>query len=215
MPLSVYDEIDKNIDFNNDMWFASDVLQDDLINFLLDNSIFTLQSYKEILSKFSVRNKVEIDSAAFKTILLFWLSGRWYYDISKYTGLDIKIILRLINNFFSYEFQRLISAIIHIVEIRNENKDISPVIINWPKMVQYGLDSQLKLDLYELGLSDRVAIIKFEQYLKNFGYSYLSKKELIEFIKTNTVTMRSISPEDVPNISYRNIIDFLDNILSN
>jgi hypothetical protein len=213
--LSVYDEIDKNIDFNNDMWFASDVLQDDLINFLLDNSIFTLQSYKEILSKFSVRNKVEIDSATFKTILLFWLSGRWYYDISKYTGLDIKIILRLINNFFSYEFQRLISAIIHIVEIRNENKDVSPVIINWPKMVQYGLDSQLKLDLYELGLSDRVAIIKFEQYLKNFGYSYLSKKELIEFIKTNTVTMRSISPEDVPNISYRNIIDFLDNILSN
>jgi hypothetical protein len=211
--LSSYDEIDKNIDFNNNIWFASDVSQSDLINFLFDNSIFTLQTYKEILSKFNAWNKVEIDSAGFKTILLLWLSGKWYCDISKYTGLDIKVILRLINNLFSYEFQRLISAIIHIVEIRNENKEISPFIINWPKMVQYGLDSQLKLDLYELGLSDRVAIIKIEQYLENFSYSHLSKKELIEFIKINTATIRSIPPEDIPNISYKNIINFLDNIL--
>ncbi|GHV37266.1 hypothetical protein AGMMS49546_04510 [Spirochaetia bacterium] len=210
--LSSYDEIDRNIDFNNDIWFANEISHEDWITFIFDNSIFTLQFYNDILLEFNNKNKVEIDPVALKSILLLWLTGSWYCDISTYTGLDIKVILRLINKLFTYELQSLLSAIIRIAEIRNENIEISQFIINWPKMMQYGLDSQLKLDLLELGLSDRVAIIKLNQYLHNINFNYQSKGELVEFINNNVEIIRNIPTHDIPNISYKNIIDFLDNI---
>lgn len=210
--LLFYDEIDKNIDFNNDIWFSNEISQNEWIKFILEDSIFTIQTYKNILSEFNSRNKIEIDSAILKAILSLWIAGSWYCDISNYTGIEIKIILRLINNLFTYGLQRLLSTVIRIAEIRNADKEISQFIINWPKMLQYGLDSQLKVDLFELGLSDRVAIIKFDQYIKSINYNHLSKKELIEFINANFEIMRNIPIQDIPNISYKNIISFIDAI---
>jgi hypothetical protein len=76
-------------------------------------------------------------------------------------------------------------------------------------MVLYGLDSELKLALFEMGLTDREAIIKFSNYL---NIPSVDKESLKKYIHSNVYFLRNISRDNIPSLSYRNIMKFIDSV---
>jgi hypothetical protein len=163
--LSAYKTINEVFNFENETWFScSDALSEDWLYYILDNGIFKIDAIKQSLDDFNVRNKTDISFELIKDAIIKWMKGGWYNELADISGISVDIVLELINIVFQLKFQAIISAVIRMAEIKNTDKQISPIILNWTKMFQYGLDSQLKLDLLELGLTDRTAILFMEKY---------------------------------------------------
>jgi hypothetical protein len=180
--------------------------------YILDNGIFKIDASKQSLDEFNVRNKTGISFELIKNAIIKWMKGGWYNELADISGISVDIVLELINIVFQLKFQAIISAVIRMSEIKNTDKQISPIILNWTKMFQYGLDSQLKLDLLELGLTDRTAILFVEKYCSSKGYNHQSRKDLRQYIKTITPSIYAMSPTPIPNIAFVNLIQFMDKL---
>jgi hypothetical protein len=210
--ISLYQEINEIFDFENEIWYSNlDALSDEWLEFILDKGIFRI---KKVINSIRQENcKIaDLNFGIIKNIIINWMKGYWYNQLSALSDLSINDILTLIGDVFQFEFQNVLSSVIRIGEIKNNDKQISLIILNWPKMLQYGLDSQLKIDLLELGLSDRIAILFLNDYCNSLGYNHQTKDEFKQYIKTISPSIRSMTPVPIPNISFRNLIDFMDKI---
>jgi superfamily II DNA/RNA helicase len=209
--ISLYKMINEIFDFENEIWCSIlDALADNWLVFILDEGIFKIDRFKESIDSFNSKNHASVNFQILKAIINNWMKGNWYDELAKISGISLNLVLELMNKIFLYEFQGILSSIIRIAEIKNKDKQISPIILNWAKMFQYGFDSQLKIDLLELGLTDRVAILFLNDYCNSLGYNHQTKEVLKKYINTLNPSIRSISPFPIPNISFKNLIDFMD-----
>jgi superfamily II DNA/RNA helicase/adenylate kinase family enzyme len=212
--ISTYTIINETIDFEDRIWFSDfDVLFEDWLLFIFDNGIFTLEIIKQNIEEYNTRNKTNVSLKEVKEIVISWMKGAWFSDLAVTFNISINSVLNFIYNILQFKLQSILSSIIRIAEIKNENQQISPVILNWPKMIQYGLDSQLKLDLFELGLTDRMAILFISDYLISRGYKHNSKNELKQYINKINQSIQRISPLPIPSIAFNSLINFMDNIV--
>jgi len=213
MSISVYNMINEIINFEDEIWFADfDILSDDWLFYIFDEGIFNLETIKQEINKFNNENKLNINLEMIKIFILKWMKGAWFSELAVIFNTSINIVLKFINTILQFNIQSILSSIIRIAEVKNENKQISSVILNWPKMLQYGLDSQLKLDLFELGLTDRIAILFISNYCISKGYKHNSKNELKQYIINITPSIYKILPLPIPSIAYNNFVNFIDNI---
>jgi hypothetical protein len=211
--ISVYEMINEMFNFDNEIWhLTSYALSEDWLFYVLDEGIFRLDAIKQSIEDFNSKNRTSMDLKIIKLIIINWMKGFWYSELSTLSGIPVNLVLELINTIFQFRFQNILSSVIRIAEIKNEDKQISEIIINWTKMFQYGIDSQLKLDLLELGLTDRVAILFMDKYSTSGEYNHQSKNELKQYIKSIAPSIHTISPVPIPNIAFRNLINFIDNI---
>jgi len=211
--ISTYKMIIELFDFDNELWYSTDdALSEDWLMYLLDDGVFNMDFFKQRLEYFNKKNKVNIEHNVIKALLIQWMKGAWYYELSITSELSVNVVLDLINTILQYELQSILSSIIRIAEIKNKDKLISPIILNWTKMLQYGFNSQLKLDILELGLNDRIANIFLENYCISRGYSHQSKDGLRQYLITIIPLIYKTTSLQIPNMSYNNLINFLNNI---
>jgi superfamily II DNA/RNA helicase len=211
--ISEYEMINEIFDFENELWYSNtEVLSENWLQYIFDNGIFRFDIIRQSIDNFNERYNVQLEFELIKKIIVYWMKGAWYNELSAISGISVSFILELMNTIFQFEFQSLMTSIIRIAEIKNEGKIISQTILNWTKMFQYGLDSQLKLDLLELGLNDRVTILFLENYCISKGYNHQSKDDLKQYIKNIAPSIYRISTLPIPNIAFKNLINFIDNI---
>ena len=144
--------------------------------------------------------------------MINWMRGSWYDELAYLSDLSVDLILELVNTIFQFKLQSILSSIIRIAEIKNEERQISQTILSWTKMFQYGLDSQLKLDLLEIGLGDRMGILFLDKYCISKGYNHKSKDGLKKFIKTIIQPIYEMSPLPMPKMAFSNLINFLNKL---
>jgi superfamily II DNA/RNA helicase len=210
--ISLYKKINEIFDFENEIWFStSEALSEKWLTFILDEGIFKIDSIIDSIKEDSC-NISGLNFEIVKAIIINWMKGCWYSQLSDISNISVNDILRLIGTVFQFKFQNVLSSVIRIAEIKNNDKEISSVILNWTKMLQYGIDSQLKIDLLELGLTDRVAILFLNDYCNSLGYNHQSKNELRQYLKNITPSIHTMFPVPMPNIAFRNLVDFIDNI---
>src|SRR5690606_39101352 len=112
-----------------------------------------------------------------------WMSGEWYQTIAQRVGLEHHQALRLINSFIIYSVQTVVSAIIRIRELETPEVPLPAEILNWPTLLQYGIDSSLKLGLVQMGLRDRVALAALVTVLESMEIVYKDSFELRDVLR--------------------------------
>ncbi len=104
------------------------------------------------------------------------MKGNWFPKIQEVLGLEMYQVLRLINSFLSFNVQNVLSSVIRIKELSNKEYLMPITIANWPSYLQHGVKSQLALDLIEMGLTDRVAVLEVEKFLIQNEYEHIDYK---------------------------------------
>lgn len=136
-----------------------------------------------------------------------WLNGEKYSDIFEYgisneikinkrnklKNIEIKDIVELCNNDFSYSSLVLIQATIEILETLDYNKEAIDLLKEMIVRIRYGLATIQETYVYELGFSDRVITQKISEYL---SLNELTTKRRIKAkIKENKENLKQLLKE--------------------
>lgn len=202
-----FENIDLITDFDNEIFETLvNPVNKEWLDFILDNIVFKIPNIAFSIEEFEL-NKTDLRNA-----IVYWINGYWFEDISNQLKKDVNSTLIIINNLICYHIQNIVASIAKIAEtimIDNERL-ISKEILNWSQYLLYGVNSQMKLDLIELGLNDRVAINALAEYIDLYKFSYNDYKELKSFILANEKDLRDEMNGKIPAISYDFVTNFID-----
>lgn len=203
--IRLYDEIMDHFNFEDKIWDKEfEPLDKEWMKYILDNGVFKLNRFNTNLKAFNEENRCELDSSKIKKAILLWMDGNWYEKMSNDLALEIHQVLRLINSFISYNIQTVISSVIRLKELTNiDDKYTLPIQIeNWSSYLQHGVNSQLQLDLIELGLIDRVAVLELSEFLNTIGYVHNDYNSIYSYLILNGAEITEAIKENLPKISY-------------
>lgn len=211
--IRLYDEITSSFNFDNEIWNNEfEPLDEGWLNYILDNGIFPLPRFKANLIDFNNQNSCELENSDVKNAIQYWMSGSWYESMSIRLELKIYQVLRLINSFISFNVQAVISAIVRLKELKTTEYTMPNQIANWSSYLQHGIDSQLKLDLIEMGLIDRVAVLELSRYLVASDYVYSDYRSLKGFLLENRARIRENIGQNLPVIAFEKLRLFFDRL---
>ena len=168
--------------------------------------------FKTNLKSFNEENKCELENENIKTAIQLWMNGNWYEEICNDIEIETHQTLRLINSFISYNIQTVVSSVIRLKELNCKDYSLPAQIANWSSFLQHGINSQLQLDLIELGLIDRVAVLEISEYLDTTGYSHEDYKALKLFLRNNGVEIIEAIRRKLPIISYHKLRTFINRL---
>lgn len=207
--IRLFEEITNHFDFDDEIWLEEiEPLSKKWIKYILDEGIFKLSKFEINLKEFNELNSSEIDSAIVKKAISLWMKGCWYPEIQEELSLEMYQVLRLINSFLSFNIQSVVSSVIRLKELTSNDFVLPVSIANWPSYLQHGLRSQIALDLIEMGLIDRVAVLELEKYLIQINYVHIDYKTLKAFFLTNGTEIIEIVRPNIPAISYKKLRSF-------
>lgn len=206
--IRLYSQIQNLLDLENEIWQnLENPVSDEWLNFIIDNILFKIPTTEFTLNEFNKRNKSTIEIDALKAILKSWIGGGWFREIAGFCGNDIDIALRFINSFVCYFIQNTVASIVRIAEMKLSESEValSDTILKFPQLLLYGLNSQLQLDLIELGFSDRFGIIGLSNLLnqRNIRYSQLTTLRI--YLRRNREGLIEELQDNVPIISLNKI----------
>ena len=211
--IRLYEEITEHFDFDDKIWNNEfEPLDKEWINYILDNGVFKLNRFTKNLQIFNEDNRCELDSGKVKKAILLWMNGNWYEKMSNDLELETHQVLRLINSFISYNIQTIISSVIRLKELKSEDYALPTQLANWSSYLQHGINSQLQLDIIELGLIDRVAVLEVSNYLNQIGYQHEDYETIKSFLIFNGVELIEVLRETLPIISYNKLRTFINRL---
>ncbi len=210
--IRMYEELVNLINIDDEIWTNAD----NPLNEHWINLIFSILSHSSIIqykleefNKINIKNEEKFLSLSdIKNCVKFWIQGNWFNEISQQCLGNIGLALKIINSFVGFELQNIISSIIHIAEskLKDNEKEISRTILNFPKFLCYGLNSQLQLDLMEIGFTDRIGILELSKILEgNIDYSEAYELKII-FHNNDEQIIKNIK-DNVPEISLKKIVE--------
>jgi len=200
--IRLYDDIVAHFDFDDNIWSSSfEALEESWLTYILDNGVFQLERYKSNLQEFNTQNKCELAEAEIKRAIRLWMSGNWYATICHELGLEMHQVLRLINIFISFNVQNAVSVVVRLKELKSTGYTMPDQIANWSSFLQHGIDSQLKLDLIEMGLIDRVGVFALANYLDSTAFIRIDYKSLKAHLIQNRDEIVHNIQQGLPRIS--------------
>ncbi len=182
------------------------------MKYILENGVFKLNRFNTNLKSFVEENRCELDSDKVKNAILLWMNGNWYEKMSHDLELETHQVLRLINSFISYNIQTVISSVIRLKELNTKEYILPTQLANWSSYLQHGINSQLQLDLIELGLIDRVAVLELAKFLNQSDYQHEDYKTIKSFLLFNGVEITEAIRERLPVISYHKLRTFINRL---
>ena len=207
--IRLYEEIMEKFDFDDEIWSSDfEPLDKRWLKYILDNGVFKLSRFSKNLQAFIEENRCELDSDKVKKAILSWMDGNWYQKLSNDLELKTHQVLRLINSFISYNIQTMISSVIRLKELNTKEYLLPTQLANWSSYLQHGINSQLQLDIIELGLIDRVAVLEISKYLIAIGYQHEDYKSIKSFLLFNGVEITKAIRDNLPVISYNKLWAF-------
>jgi helicase len=105
------------------------------------------------------------------SVVIVWMNGGTYHEISALTGVEIEDILKLLNHTIGYKLQEGIAQLTQLAIATYGADNMSEWAVSWPLLLQYGLIDLQQLDLFERGGSDRLAVWGISRYLKHNNIS--------------------------------------------
>ena len=136
-----------------------------------------------------------------------WLEGVWYIDLARSYNLKVDSILSLFSKVLGFEFQILIKTISRITEaeLLKRNLPSNRFIIDFPLCVDFGVNTTIKIDLFQLGITDRFAVNKIADLLKADSYEYENTEELKKIIRPISSKILEHCKGSIPEISFNQL----------
>ena len=179
---------------------------------------FVYDITKEPIDKSITNEKHREQLDSIPNLIKQWINGSWYDQMARITDLEISKFLNFFNSVIQFHFHNLISNIIRAVELKLEdtNKNISLTILDFPKYLEYGLKEKFQLDLFSIGLNDRITLIELQAYhSKDKIFVYDSLNELKKKLINNSDELKKYLNKQLPTISLKRFNRFLDQLSHN
>ncbi|MDI6402051.1 DEAD/DEAH box helicase [Balneolaceae bacterium ANBcel3] len=209
--LRLYDDIKENVNFEDEIWSKEFSATENIwIDYILDETLFKLKHFKSHLEDFNRTNRCNLSSEQVKIGILLWMNGEWFSEISQSLNIEIHQTLRFINSFLSYNVQSIIAAIIRLKELTTEDYQLPNFITNWATMLQQGVSNQMELDLFEMGLVERISVLELAKSLVIIGFEYVDYKSMKIYLLNNMAQIKKNLSSDLPGISKGKIDAFFE-----
>ena len=196
-----YEMITESFDLNDEIWEQDfDVFDERWIKYLFTDGIFELASFNSALGQFNEYNKCNLSEFDLLNIMRDWMFGDWYHEIEQTYEIEMYQLLRLINNFISFQVQNMVSSVVRIKMQVSELYNPSDTILNWPLYLQNGISSNQELALFELGLNDRVIVLELDVLLSERGFEYENFNGLQGYLLTNEDELLASLRDRIPVI---------------
>ncbi|NHE59939.1 DEAD/DEAH box helicase [Cyclobacterium plantarum] len=212
--LRSFKSITEIFDFENEVWTKefNSPLDEDWINYLIIDGLLSSKEFQNALQQFNawtMKEGNELSNEDVLKALRLWMEGNWYSQIAHDFNTEVYKIIRLINNLLAYNLQSLASSVIRIKIAKDKEYVPDSLIFNWPLFLQYGIDSNMKLFLYELGLTDRVAVLHLSKTLQNMVIEVENAKELaIAILEQEEIIIADLS-DGIPSIAFNKVVRFI------
>jgi superfamily II DNA/RNA helicase len=211
--IRLYEEIIEHFDFENEIWEEEFLpLNKKWLKYILDNGVFQLKRFDLSLEEFNDENNCNINRETVKKAITLWMKGNWYDSLSEELQLEIHQVLRLINSFIGFNVQSVVSSVIRLRELKNAFSLLPSQILNWASFLMHGVNSQLQLDLIELGLIERVAVLEVSKYLNDTGYEHQDYNFLKDYLLLNGVEIADSIQQNLPVISASKLSSFINRL---
>lgn len=211
--IRLYDEIISQFNFEDVIWNSDfETLNENWLNYILDNGIFKLKRFEVNIKEFNEFNNCSLSEDDIRKAVILWMNGKWFQEISNELNIQIHQTLRLINSFLSFNIQSVIASVIRIKELKNDDYNIPLCINNWPSMLLYGVNTQLELDIIEMGLIDRIAVQELSRYLNDMKYTHFDFNELKQILARDGDEISEIIRPNIPFLAFNKIREFIYNI---
>jgi len=212
--LRSFQTITELFDFENEIWLKdlNTPLDEDWMDYLLVRGLFQSNEFQFALNQFNNRTMKEgheLSNVDLLKALELWMKGSWYNHIAHELNTEVFKVIRLINSVFAYNLQTLVSSVIRIKMAKNKDFEPHPLIFHWPMLLQFGIDSKMKLLLYELGLTDRVAVLHLSNVLQSIGVEINDDLNLVAAILQNEELIKNSISREVPFIAVDKIDRFI------
>lgn len=198
----------ENEDIKSSLWIdLENPISDEWIDYLFDNFIFKLPQIEYEINRFKNENHIALSEDIIKKIVHYWIEGQSYFEISTQLNLSVSKILRIFVSFIERSILPLVSGINKIIEVyfAENNIPLSSVAFDWPRYLCFGVTKRLHLDLIEIGITDRIAVLALEKIMKK---NQIDTYEDLDELKTLIVVYeRNILEElsDIPVLSLENV----------
>jgi len=158
---------------------------------------------------------IELDDDEIETTiqaLSGWLEGKTYFEIVADCEITIDETFEIVGQIFGFKLQSYLSKLSQIYIAKHGEDQISEVAQAWPSLLQYGLISLQQLDLFEKGISDRMAVWGMHRSLQYNEIDYRGRR-LLRYIRQFKDTFREILEGDarVPQLCVNRFFNELDN----
>ncbi|KQC10223.1 MAG: hypothetical protein APR62_12475 [Smithella sp. SDB] len=174
-------------------------LQDPLDDQWLQEVIMPLLSYEgEDTSR---------DHGMLQDFIKGWMSGLTYQELAEACGCNVDRILDFVCNDVGYVLQDLVAKLCQLATETHDERDLSEPARNWSSLLQYGLGTLQQLDLFERGVSDRLAVWGATRYIEA-TQTTLRGRDLVVYLRRNGQFLRSSLERDerVPTMSVKRFI---------
>ena len=94
-----------------------------------------------------------------------WMAGMTYEEISEICGSEIDETLKLLGYSIGYQLQDSLAKLSQLALEKYVDFELSELAASWASLLQYGLGDLQQLDLFERGLTDRLAVWGLSRYL--------------------------------------------------
>lgn len=175
--IRLYDSFERYVDLSDDLLFeTNDPLSDEWLTYIF-NIVNNLNQFKHALTIFNEINETQLGIADLKKVIILWISGKWFGEIGRESGIEIEVTLKLFSSVIGFNFNTICSKIIRFIEHKlvDTGKVISITVSNWPLFLEYGLDNFRSLDLISLGFSEREGAKLLNEILLEENYYSLTE----------------------------------------
>ena len=212
--LRSYQSINELFDFDDEIWKKEldSPLDKEWINYLLEDGLLKSKEFINSLIQFNnwtMKEGNELSEEQVLKAIQLWMEGQWYHEIAEDLNTEVYKVIRLINSLIGYNLQTIASSVIRIKIAKDEDYEPDPIIFNWPLFLQYGIDSMLKLSLFELGLTDRVAVLHLSKLLQNIEIEE-EELELTTLLLNQEKVINEELQEQMPLIAFQKIKRLID-----
>ena len=143
------------------------------------------------------RNSIHNDLALAERILLYWISGKQYVEISSECGCTVEqavLYVDFIQKVIAVKAQAIVSYIEETYEFE------SPLMKLWPDMIKRGVVDGKALWIIDSGLGDRVLVNMLASYFDG-DYIYEDDKEmLLEAVVHSAAVDSYVMESNIPKL---------------
>lgn len=201
--IRLFDEIKSYFDFDNEIWLEDfEPLDQKWLLYILDNGIFKLPKITSELETFNNYNRCDLNFHDVKLGIQLWMRGNWFEEICNNLNIQTYQALGLVNSLIGFNIISAISTVIRVRELIFPDVTFPKNIANWTSFLQYGIDSQIELDIIEIGLTERISVLALAKHLKSIEYSHTDYQTLKTYLFNNKNELLAQMQKVLPAISF-------------
>jgi len=213
--IRIFEDIIEAINIQDEIWKeATFPFSEDILDYLLD-IVSRLQHIQFDLEQFQVKTKITLTKEVIKNIIVNWINGKWYFEISNLVNIRLDDVLKIMLFIDSIIYPAL-SKIITVAKNKlvEEGVLISKDLEDLDKIIQYGVNSRIHCNLIDLGFTDRMSLLNVSNWLiSNFKSLNLADRNIIEMIlKSNKIEIGEYLSRTIPKISSSKFKANLENL---